>query len=387
MEKIRNRGFNSIYIKLLLAVLIISSMTAFAQNIPNPGKPVCAGCGRTLDQINTIGHAKTCPYYVAPKTTSGSTNSSQSKSTTITNAVTNGIIEGLISNILSSDPDQEKADLEAKQKEQERIKAEEQHKKMSLEEWRKFQNEEEMKRQMERDRKVKQGEDLLPHLKTIGNEGDLRPFSIENSNQEANVVDLKGKSGATQLFTTEDEQKKRDDWMQENGFNNLAQIKSDNVIDGNGDQPAERTWTEASLRTALGKISGTEGFIASWEINLSDETFTGLNKVTKYLVTGNDVQALEVANKLPGQAVLDATGKTVAEGVIDAASEKVANFGGELVTKSYQKKTVQNLVDKEKWGIGYLKDIVKTSDMGREYTKHLYEFSKTSIEFLENKYK
>jgi hypothetical protein len=202
MTKVLARFFNPFFIALILVGLIISPMT-FAQNIPSPGKAVCAYCGRTADQINTIGHAKTCPYYVAVKTTTGSTNSSQSVSTTITNTLTNDIIQGVISNILSSDPEQEKADLEAKQKEEARIAAEEQRKKMSLEEWRKFQTEEEVKRQMERDTKIKHGENLLPLMKSVGSEGNLQPLSIENPVRDANVVDLRSNPGTVQLLDIE----------------------------------------------------------------------------------------------------------------------------------------------------------------------------------------
>jgi hypothetical protein len=269
------------------------------------------------------------PVPVSSSSISSSSSSSSSGSNTVkstsssfANTITNELIQGVISDLLSSDPEKEKAALEAKKKEQERIAAEEQHKKMSLEEWRKFQTEEEMKRQMERDTKTKQGKDLLPQLQTFGNGSDLKPFSIEDPNQTATPINLKSKPGIIKMFTTEEEQKKRDDWMQKNGFDDLVQINSDNVIDGSGNQPAEKTWGEAALRTAIGEAPGLAGVIGSGMLNVVDNTFGGIKNVVNEFTSGNDAQALENANKLPGNIVVNSV-KTTAS---DWASDKITEI-------------------------------------------------------------
>lgn len=195
------RFFNPLFIKLLvLATIIIMPESVYAQSAASQLEKAA---GQKLGSVAVPLPSKPTSVSATSPASSSIGSSGQTVKTSVTNTVANGIIQGVISNILSSDPKQEQAELEARQKEQERIDAEEQHKKMSLEEWRKFQTEEEMKRQTEKDIKIKQGEDLLPQMKTIGNGGDLQPFSIENTNQDANVFDVSSMPGTVQLLNVE----------------------------------------------------------------------------------------------------------------------------------------------------------------------------------------
>ncbi|MCK9638590.1 MAG: hypothetical protein M0R39_01675 [Prolixibacteraceae bacterium] len=214
------------------------------------------------------------------------------------------------------------------------------------------------------------------------------PPASTKINSDASDVDLTGKKGTVKLLTTLEEQKNRDEWYQERikeqGYTNLTEIGNDDVI--NGEKLAERSWGEAILRTALGRIDGLEGKIASWELNVADETFKNLNEAVSLLVSGDDEKADKLGNELlGGKVVYNATDAFITEELISAGSDKIVEIGIDKTSNLYKKRAVQSLVDKEQWGIGNLKKIIEVAKDGRENAELGYKWGGIGIELWQNK--
>ena len=151
--------------------------------------------------------------------------------------------------------------------------------------------------------------------------------------EQGGVVDLTGKAGIVDLntpsvttgvvplLTTSDEQKKRDDWMQEQGFNDLKQSGDDNAIDASGSENAGRTWGDAALRTAIGQAPGLTGAVGDFMVNVADETFSGITGIVNDFARGDDAQVQEKAKNLEGQIVFNSAKKTAINVVSDKATE------------------------------------------------------------------
>lgn len=155
------------------------------------------------------------------------------------------------------------------------------------------------------------------------------PASSKPAAQDANVVYLNENAGKVQLLTTQAEQAQRDKWYEEKGFNNLAPITDAEGVSES--LPAERSWKETALRTALGEADGLAGVIANFEMNVTDETFKGLNQAVGYVVSGNDAKAMELGNNLlNGQVVYNSVKKTA----LDAVSDKLTEVGYVPLLKS-----------------------------------------------------
>lgn len=138
--------------------------------------------------------------------------------------------------------------------------------------------------------------------------------------QDAGVVYLNDNAGTVQLLTTQAEQAKRDQWYEEKGFNNLTPITDAEGVSESA--PAERSWKEAALRTALGEADGLAGVIANFGMNVTDETFKGLGQAVDYVVSGNDAKAEELGNNLlNGQVVVNSVKKTALDAVADKLTE------------------------------------------------------------------
>lgn len=154
------------------------------------------------------------------------------------------------------------------------------------------------------------------------------PVRTEN-NLDASVVDLSGikDKGVVQLLTTPEEQAKRDKWYEDSGFNDLTSITENEGISEN--KPAERSFLDASVRTALGEVPGVEGVFAAFGINLVDESFKNINQASSAFINGNDAKAVQSANDLiDGKSFYNAVGKTakdkVSGDITDLAAGSVA---------------------------------------------------------------
>ncbi len=136
---------------------------------------------------------------------------------------------------------------------------------------------------------------------------------------QANPV--KPSTGVVSLLTTPEEQRKRDAWYEENGFNNLTLVNSDNAMDEGGNQPAGRSIEEALLRTSIGEADGLAGVIGNGMLNTVDGTMEGLQTVFDQAGTGNLELASETANQLPEKVVVNAVTKTISDWVADKLTD------------------------------------------------------------------
>ncbi len=145
------------------------------------------------------------------------------------------------------------------------------------------------------------------------------PPNVENKPEVAvssGEVELTGTT--VQLLTTSEQIRKRDEWWDENGFNNPVQVGSDNVIDENGNNAEGRSLEDAALRTALGKAPGLAGTIADFNVNILDETMNGILGIFKDVTSGNDAAAMEKAQNLEGKVVFNAAKTTAINKSVDA---------------------------------------------------------------------
>ena len=152
--------------------------------------------------------------------------------------------------------------------------------------------------------------------------------------EQGGVVDLSGKAGIVDLntpavttgavvplLTTSDEQRKKDEWMQEQGFNDLRQSGADNAIDATGSENAGRSWGDAALRTAIGQAPGLAGAIGDFMVNVADETISGVTGIVNDFVRGDDAQVAAKAKNLEGQIIFNSAKKTALNVVSDKATE------------------------------------------------------------------
>ncbi|MCB9023756.1 MAG: hypothetical protein H6542_04270 [Lentimicrobiaceae bacterium] len=145
-----------------------------------------------------------------------------------------------------------------------------------------------------------------------------------NSNTAANVntsePDITGST--VQLLTTSEQISQRDEWWNNMGFNETQQVGTNQYIDESGTIPAGTSVGEAALLTALGQAPGLPGIIGDFMLNTTNETISGIQGVVNNLASGNDNQALESANNLPGQVVINATSTTA----VNAITGQVTGF-------------------------------------------------------------
>ena len=143
-------------------------------------------------------------------------------------------------------------------------------------------------------------------------------------NLEASVVDLSGieGKGVVQLLTTKEEQAKRDKWYEDKGFNNLTSIPENEGISEN--KPAERSFLDASVRTALGEVPGLAGVIADFGINVADESIKNIDQGLNALKSGDDAKTLQLGNSfLNGITAYNAIGKTAGNFVTNGITDLV----------------------------------------------------------------
>jgi hypothetical protein len=121
-------------------------------------------------------------------------------------------------------------------------------------------------------------------------------------------------TGTVQLLTTTEEQQKRDDWMTRQGFNDLRQVGENNTLDAGGDEPAEMSWSEASLREYVGNnVAG------SFMLKVTDGTMKGISDVVGKLSRGDTEGAVEQAASLDRNVAFNAaieTGKEQATSLV-----------------------------------------------------------------------
>lgn len=159
IAQIIKKCFNPLFITLLvLAGLIISPATVLA--LPEP-ICTCAGCGRPCGE----GHKPGCQY--GPKNSgSGSTYSGGSPDV----QMMQGILQPFFNNVFAV-PDTSVQDEINRQNTIKQQQEEEQKKQAAIKRWVQLQNEEAMKRRMEQEARIKQGEELLSQIQTIGGGG------------------------------------------------------------------------------------------------------------------------------------------------------------------------------------------------------------------------
>ena len=136
----------------------------------------------------------------------------------------------------------------------------------------------------------------------------------------ASVPEITGST--VQLLTTSEQISQRDEWWNNMGFNEPQQVGSNQYIDESGTMQAGTSVGEAALLTALGQAPGLPGLIGDFMLNTTNETISGIQGVVNNLANGNDNQALENANNLPGQVVINATGTTA----VNAITGQVTGF-------------------------------------------------------------
>ena len=120
--------------------------------------------------------------------------------------------------------------------------------------------------------------------------------------------------GTVQLLTTSEEQRKRDDWMKQQGFNDLRQVGGNNTLDAGGEEAAGMSWSEASLREYVGNnVAG------SFMLKVTDGTMKGISDVVGKLSRGDTEGAVEQAASLDRNVAFNAaveTGKEQATSLV-----------------------------------------------------------------------
>ena len=161
----------------------------------------------------------------------------------------------------------------------------------------------------------------------------------DNIIDNSNVVDLSGKEGivdpddlknpsdgtgmTVQLLTTQEEQRKRDEWMEKNGFNDMVQAGPDNSIDADGSQPAGKSVGESILRTLIGQADGAAGIAGDFTLNVLDNTIEGIDNVVTNLKDGDFDAALGKAETLSETVAFNSAKKTA----LNYASSQTAEGG------------------------------------------------------------
>jgi hypothetical protein len=160
-----------------------------------------------------------------------------------------------------------------------------------------------------------------------------------------------------------------------------------NRIDGN--ISAQSSYGAAEIKTVIQELEGPWGKIGSWELNIMDESLKGIQNAVDAWISGNDAKTEESANNLLNQqVVLDATGKSIGEGVIDAASDKAVTLGGNRITEFHSKNEIARLVengaDIKPENVKELKKIKNVTETGKTYYNTLYMTSKTYLDYYQN---
>lgn len=140
--------------------------------------------------------------------------------------------------------------------------------------------------------------------------------------QDANVVDLsktEKKYGTVDLLRSPEDIAKEEKWYTDNGFRDFNNINN-NEIDPGSAENAEMSIGEALVRNAVTSAPGLEGIFGNFGINMIDEEFKGLNKVTSQL--GNIDQAAETANELPKNMLINSGKKTLVDAATGFVSDK-----------------------------------------------------------------
>lgn len=136
------------------------------------------------------------------------------------------------------------------------------------------------------------------------------------------VVDLAGKKGIVEPFTSPGKQAARDAWYRENGFMDMHNLPGDNYIDESGEEQAGRSITEASIRTALGEVPGSEGAIGVGNVNFIDEAMKQIANVTNEFINGDQNAAAAKAEKMPDDIRVNTFKKTSSDALSDIIIEK-----------------------------------------------------------------
>ncbi len=132
------------------------------------------------------------------------------------------------------------------------------------------------------------------------------------------------------LLTDQAQLQKQMEWMEKNGFNDLRQSSVNNSIDESGNDPAGKSAGESMIRALFGQIPDTKIAIAAdLNVNFIDQTMEGLTSVTNDYFSGNEARAIENANNLPGNIVINATSKTLQ----NAASGLITDGLGKILLK------------------------------------------------------
>lgn len=120
--------------------------------------------------------------------------------------------------------------------------------------------------------------------------------------------------GTVQLLTTSEEQRNRDEWMKQQGFNDLQQVGGNNTLDAGGEEAAGMSWSEAGLREYVGNnVAG------SFMLKVADGTMKGISDVVGKLSRGDTEGAVEQAASLDRNVAFNAaieTGKEQATSLV-----------------------------------------------------------------------
>ena len=237
--------------------------------------------------------------------------------------------------------------------------------------------------ELARQRKFAEEKDrLLGAFKDTSSPTSELKFKTGTDFFQRDAVDKGDNQGVVQLLTTPDKQKKLDEWYKEQGFNSFIQIPENGI---NESTPPERSWGEATLRTALGQIPGLEGSIASFEMNVADASLKNLKQAVNYLVRGDDAGIERfVKGSWGGKVVKEATSATLADTVTSSIADKFLAVGQKIVKLSFEKKEVARVVEQGKMGIAPLKKILEEAKNGIEISDILYKGSKLVSDFYDN---
>jgi hypothetical protein len=116
--------------------------------------------------------------------------------------------------------------------------------------------------------------------------------------------------GTVQLLTTSEEQRNRDEWMTRQGFNDMRQVGDNNTLDAGGEEAAQMSWSEASLREYVGNNAA-----GSFMLKVTDGTMKGVSDVVGKLSRGDTEGAVEQAASLDRKVVYNAAVETGKEQV------------------------------------------------------------------------
>jgi hypothetical protein len=172
MTQIIKKCFIPLFITLLvLTGLIISPATVLAQS-----NCVCAVCGKPCDEISKSGHRPGYSCYVANKPAAGSTPSGGGQD--IKMQMIESIFQPFFNSLFAPSDNSEQEQLQ--QQEKQKQLAEEKAKKDAMQRWQQLQSDEDLKKKMDEAARMKQGEDVLSKMQTVGSGGKLEPFSVGN---------------------------------------------------------------------------------------------------------------------------------------------------------------------------------------------------------------